>query len=181
MTGPVFFTEEVSNSKVAAIYPSNATARQQAERVKAALGLSDRQVQVLTPGDRRVGRKLEPETHGIFRTMIWAHAKLGAIGLVVGLVLYFVLRAADVAFVTQSPMLSLLMLVVYGGVAGLMLGGLVTLRPDHDPYVMKVTVPRRADDPQQRGTLHDRVVPPSHVLGELGPRVRGVPQPVCPQ
>ncbi len=138
MTGPVFFTEEVSNSKVAAIYPSNATARQQAERVKAALGLSDRQVQVLTPGDRRVGRKLEPETHGIFRTMIWAHAKLGAIGLVVGVVLYFVLRAADVAFVTQSPLLSLLMLVVYGGVAGLMLGGLVTLRPDHDPYVMKV-------------------------------------------
>lgn len=138
MTGPVFFTEEVSNSKVAAIYASQAIARQQAERVKSALGLSERQVQVLTPGERKVGRKLEPESHGIFRTMIWAHAKLGAIGLAIGLALYFVLRAADIAFVTQSPMLSLLILVVYGGIAGLMLGGLVTLRPDHDAYVLKV-------------------------------------------
>lgn len=146
MTGPVFFTEELSNSKVAAIYPDGALARQQAARLRTALGLSDRQVQVLTPGERRPGRKLEPESHGIFRTMLWAHAKLGVIGAVVGLLIYLGLRMAGVPMVAQSPWLSWLMLLFYGAVAGLMVGGLVTLRPDHDAYVMKVLGALREGD-----------------------------------
>ncbi|GGD58491.1 hypothetical protein [Pseudoxanthomonas indica] len=138
MTGPVFFTEELSNSKVAAIYPSAELARRQAERLRQAMSLSARQVQVLVPGERHPGRKLEPESHNIFRTMIWAHVRLGVIGAIAGLMVYVALRMADIPAVDQSPWLSWLMLVMYGGIFGLMLGGLVTLRPDHDRYVMRV-------------------------------------------
>lgn len=80
MTGTVFFTEEVSNSKVAAICPSVAVARLQATRVREALHLSERQVQVLVPGETQPRRKLEPESHGIYRTMLWSHARLGVFG-----------------------------------------------------------------------------------------------------
>ncbi len=146
MTGPVFFTEEVSNSKVAAIYSDLATARRQAERLRTALGLSERQVQVLVPRDRHAGRKLEPESHGIYRTMLWAHLKLGVAGVVAGLLVYMALRMADVAMIVLSPWLSLMALVFFGAVAGLMLGGLITLRPDHDAYVMKVLSALRGGD-----------------------------------
>jgi len=92
MTGTVFFTEEVSNSKVAAICPSVAVARLQANRVREALHLSERQVQVLVPGETQPGRKLEPESHGIYRTMLWSHARLGVFGALAGLLAYAVLR-----------------------------------------------------------------------------------------
>lgn len=138
MTGTVFFTEERSNSKVAAICPSGAVARMQATRVRDALHLSERQVQVITPGEARPGRKLEPESHGIFRTMLWSHAKLGVLGVVAGGLLFALLWSQEVAMIVQSPWLSLIALAFFGGIAGLMAGGLVTLRPDHDPYVLKV-------------------------------------------
>ena len=100
-------TEEVSNSKVAGIFANEPAARAEADRLRAALQLSDAQVQVITPSDPRPGHKLEPESHGIFRTMIRAHVVLG-------------------------------LLVAFGAVAGLMFGGLVTLRPDHDPFINRV-------------------------------------------
>jgi hypothetical protein len=136
MTGSVFFTEEVSNSKVAAICPSVAVARLQAARVREAMGLPASQVQVLTPGDTKPGRMLEPESHGIYRTM----------GALAGILAYAVLRMQAVPMITQSPWLSLAALVFFGGIAGLMVGGLVTLRPDHDPYVMKVLGALREGD-----------------------------------
>jgi hypothetical protein len=146
MTGSVFFTEEVSNSKVAAICPSVAVARLQAARVREAMGLPASQVQVLTPGDTKPGRMLEPESHGIYRTMLWSHAKLGAMGALAGILAYAALRMQAVPMITQSPWLSLAALVFFGGIAGLMVGGLVTLRPDHDPYVMKVLGALREGD-----------------------------------
>lgn len=138
MAGTVFFTEEISSSKVAAICPSAAVARAQAARVREALHLPERQVQVLTPGETRPGRMLEPESHGIFRTMLWSHAKLGVLGVIAGGLLWLLLRSQEVAMVVLSPWASLSVMAFFGGLAGLMLGGLVTLRPDHDPYVMKV-------------------------------------------
>jgi len=146
MTGTVFFTEEISNSKVAAICPSAAVARLQAARVRDALHLPEGQVQVLTPGEPRPGRRLEPESHGIFRTLLWSHAKLGALGVAAGVALHAVLWQQGVAMVVQSPWASLFAFVFFGGIAGLMAGGLVTLRPDHDPYVMKVMDALREGD-----------------------------------
>lgn len=146
MTGTVFFTEEISNSKVAAICPSAAIARSQATRVREALHLSDRQVQVLTPAETRPGRTLEPESHGIFRTMLWSHAKLGVLGVIAGGLLFVLLWSQEVTMVVQSPWASLFAMGFFGGIAGLMAGGLVTLRPDHDPYVMKVLGALREGD-----------------------------------
>lgn len=129
---------EYAGSKVAAVFPSEVLAREAAANVRRTLSLADAQVQVVTPRDRHPGRKIEPESHGIFRTMIQAHLKLGIVGLVAGVLVWLALRAIGIAFIVNSSALSLAVLAAFGAIAGLMLGGLITLRPDHDPYIRAV-------------------------------------------
>lgn len=136
MLSPI--TGETSDSKVAAIFEDEGTARRIAGKVGSLLNLRPTQVQVVTPTDRHPGRKLEPESHGIFRTILISHYKLGLAGMGMGALLFAALMMMQVQAVTQSPWFAVGMMIGYGGVAGLMLGGLVSLRPDHDPYVLKV-------------------------------------------
>lgn len=128
-------TGEVSNSKVAAVFPGEAAALAAAQAVAAALDLDAAQVQVITPSEPHPGRKLEPESRGIWRTIVVAHVRLGIVGAVVGVVAFAVLYAIGLPFITASPVAAALILLGFGAVAGLMLGGLVSLRPDHDRYV----------------------------------------------
>ena len=131
-------TGELSDSKVAAVFDNEQEARAIARQVQGMLGMPPGQVQVVTPHDARPGRKMEPEDTGIFRTLIIAHYKLGLIGLGLGVVLFVVLYTLGLEAVVASPGLAAALIIGYGGVFGLMFGGLVTLRPDHGPYVAKV-------------------------------------------
>lgn len=138
MAGDTYLTGEVSNSKVAAVFTDASKARDVAARVRSSLQLSEAQVQVVTPTDLRPGQKLEPESQGIFRTMIRSHLILGALGAVAGAVLFAVLWARGLPLIVNSAVMAASVLVAFGAVAGLFLGGLVTLRPDHDLYIIKV-------------------------------------------
>lgn len=132
-TSPV--TGELSNSKLAAVFPHEGAARAAAQALSAALSLSPAQVQVITPTELHPGRKLEPESSGIWRTIMIAHVRLGIAGAIAGVVLFVVLYALGLPFIVNSPVAAGLALLFFGAVAGLMLGGLVSLRPDHDRYV----------------------------------------------
>ena len=138
MAGPSPISGEVSNSKVAAIFPSQAAAQSAASAVRQSLGLTGSQVELLAPGDPAPGRHLEPESHGIFRTMLIAHARLGIVGAVVGAIAFAALYATGSRMIVSSSLAAFLVLVVSGAVAGLFVGGLVTLRPDHDRYILAV-------------------------------------------
>ncbi|MFP7721724.1 hypothetical protein [Lysobacter sp. A3-1-A15] len=128
-------TGELSNSKVAAVFASESLARQAADAVTSALSLGSAQVQVVTPDEPHPGRKLEPESRGIWRTIVVAHVKLGIAGAVVGLLGFAVLHAKGVPFIVNSPIAAALVMLFFGTLGGLLLGGLVSLRPDHDRYV----------------------------------------------
>lgn len=132
-TSPI--SGERSNSKVAAVFADDAKARDAARLVGAALSLQPAQVQVIAPGGPLPGRMLEPESRGIWRTIVVAHLRLGLAGAAAGLVVFLVLRAMGLALIVNSPLAASLSLLFFGTVAGLMLGGLVALRPDHDRYV----------------------------------------------
>ena len=138
MAGDSYLTGEVSNSKVAAVFTDASVARDVAARLRSALKLSEGQVQVITPADREPGRKLEPEGRGIFRTIVRSHVRLGALGAVAGAALFGVLWARGIPLISNSATMAAGVLVAFGTVAGLMLGGLVSLRPDHDLYIIKV-------------------------------------------
>lgn len=128
-------TAEVSNHKVAAVFPDAGVARQAAAAVASTLALGASQVQLIRPDEPHPGRKLEPESRGIWHTIVVAHVKLGIVGAIAGAVLFGVLYAMALPFIVNSAVAALLVLVFFGAVAGLMLGGLVSLRPDHDRYV----------------------------------------------
>lgn len=126
---------EVSNSKLAAVFDSDAAARQAAEAVLAAAGLQAAQVKVVTPGEPDANIRLEPEGQGIWRTIVVAHVKLGILGAVLGAVAFAIMMGAGLPFVTRSPLAAGLVTISFGAVAGLLFGGLVSIRPDHDRFV----------------------------------------------
>jgi hypothetical protein len=128
-------TGEASDHKVAGVVADKAAAHKLAAAVRTGAGLHESQVVVLSPDDRQVGRALEPESRGIVHTMIRAHLWLGAAGALIGALAFGILVAMEVAFVVQSPWWSAPPLIGFGIVGGLMLGGAVSLRPDHSPYI----------------------------------------------
>jgi hypothetical protein len=136
MSDAAQLTGEVSKRKIAAVFRGPDEARRAAEALRAALSLGEPQVQVIAPDEPHPGRKLEPESRGIWRTIVRAHLKLGVGGAIAGLVLFAALLAAGVPFVVNSPIAAALALLFFGTVAGLLLGGLMALRPDHDRYVL---------------------------------------------
>ncbi|WP_158601762.1 riboflavin biosynthesis protein RibA [Solilutibacter pythonis] len=129
---------EQASSKVAAVFSSLPVATEVARQLRQSLGLPDAQVRVIAPGEPNPGRKLQPESHGIFLTMIRAHAKLGIAGAVLGALLWLLLRALGVTLILTTGGITLAMFIVFGAVFGLLLAGLVTLRPDHDAYIVMV-------------------------------------------
>lgn len=129
-------TGEASNSKVAAVFATAGAARDAARELAEALSLDAAQVKVITPSEPHPGRKLEPESRGIWHTIVIAHIRLGIVGAVLGLVAFAIGYAMDIRFVTSSPVATCLVLLFFGTVAGLFMGGLVSLRPDHDRYVL---------------------------------------------
>lgn len=131
-------TGEASTSKVAAIFENESRARRIAQALRRRLGLRPSQVQVITRHDRHPGRKMEPEDRGILRTMVVAHVRLGLAGAAIGVVLFALLYLSGLELVTASPGFAAALIIGYGAVFGLMAGGLVTLRPDHDPYIHRI-------------------------------------------
>jgi len=131
-------TGEASDSKVAAVFNCEDRARGIARGLRRSLRLRQAQVQVITCQDRHPGRRMEPEDRGILRTLVVAHVKLGLVGAVLDVVLFALLYLSGLQLVTASPGFAAALIIGYGAVFGLMAGGLVTLRPDHDPYIHKV-------------------------------------------
>lgn len=130
---------ELSNHKVGALFQDEGAARAAAGVVRDALGLSEAQVQVVTGREQTPGRKIQPESRGIFKTVLMAHAKLGIAGAVVGLLAFLVLAyALGIPMFANSPVTSALVLIGFGAVAGLMVGGLVSLRPDQEAYSVQM-------------------------------------------
>lgn len=128
-------TGEVSNSKLAAVFESGEAARDAAAALLDETGLQATQVKVIAPGEPDADIKLEPEGRNIWRTVGVAHVKLGIAGAVAGIALFVVMMAMGVPFVARSPVAAGLVALFFGTVAGLLWGGFVSIRPDHDPYI----------------------------------------------
>lgn len=141
-TASAFFGEKYL-TKVAAVFDDGEQARAAAERVGRDANIASDQIRVLRPDDPAMSRKLEPETRGIARTLARAHITLGAAGLLLGLGIAFVLVALDVTLFTWNPLYTVIVFGFFGAIAGLLLGGLVSLRPDHDRLITWVRASAR--------------------------------------
>ena len=129
---------ERSLSKVAGVFDEGQEARSVMEEILHEAVLDPVQVQVVRPNDPAVGNKLEPEETGIARTLIRAHITLGLVGLIAGLAFAAVLILSGVDFARSSPYYTVILAAGFGTAVGMMFGGLVTLRPDHDLLIYEV-------------------------------------------
>lgn len=135
---------ERSLTKVAALFADKSQAEDVAQRVKQVAGLDDPQVYLVGPPDGAAvdspafSRKLEPEQAGIWRTLIRAHVIAGTVGVVAGVVVYLGFVLLDSAAVKSTPWMSLVAMVFFGGLIGLLFGGLLTARPDHSFVISTV-------------------------------------------
>jgi len=143
MTASALF-EERCLSKVGAVFDDADHARAAARRLGRETGIEDGRIRVLGPGDPRKARKLEPESGGIARTLAKAHITLGVGGLVVGLAMASLLIATGMDAFVWSPWYALSVFGFFGAAAGLLLGALVSLRPDHDRLIGRVETATRS-------------------------------------
>lgn len=130
-------TGETFDHKIAAIFASETEALDAAESIRSHTTLRDAQVFIISPHDPHSGKALEPEDRGIWRTLVRSHIWLGIAGAAAGLILFGFLMAADIRFVVANAVTAMFITIVFGATTGMMLGGLITLRPDHMPYLMK--------------------------------------------
>ncbi|GGY75444.1 hypothetical protein [Marinobacter zhanjiangensis] len=128
---------EVLRHKLAAECGTVTEAEKVADDLCNQTSLSRDQIRVIHPGDDHQGGSLEPEDKGIAHTAIRSHVWLGLAGAAGGLLLFIVLAAAGIPFVAQNLIWAGALFSVFGGVVGLLLGGVYTLRPDHTAYASR--------------------------------------------
>ncbi|WP_157275779.1 hypothetical protein [Pelomonas sp. Root1444] len=87
-------------------------------------------IALITPSDPRLGRKMEPESNGIWHTLLRSHAWLGLAGALGGLALAALVLAAGWPAALASPRATVALGGVYGVFVGMLAAGLLTLRPD---------------------------------------------------
>lgn len=137
MKTSVHLSGETYEHKLAAECDTTLEAENMAEELCSTTSLDREQVEVIAPGEEHPGEALEPEDRGIWHTLIQAHLWLGLAGLGGGFLLFLILAASGIPFITENMVAAGSVFIALGGAIGLMLGGAFTLRPDHTLYTSR--------------------------------------------
>ena len=129
---------EKATTKLAAFFETQEALDRVSAELRSVSGLQNPQLLVVRPHSAEFDRRLEPETQGVARTAVRAHLILGAVGLLFGIALWGVLYAMNISAIVASPYYSGGAIIAFSTVAGLLLGGLVTSRPDHQIVIQAV-------------------------------------------
>ena len=129
---------ERSLTLVAALFHDADAADRAAKRLREDRAMRYAKVQVVSPHDPNLELKLEPEPAGIGRTLLRTHSKLGALGLVLGILTGGALAVAGVPAFASSPVMATIALGLFGLFGGMLVAGLLSIRPDHDVVITAV-------------------------------------------
>lgn len=129
---------EMATTKIAAVFNSEAQALNIAHALQLATGLQTTQIRLVEPYENDYDKKLEPEPQGIARTALRSHLILGIVGLVVGGLLWYAMYANEWPTIRSAPRMSAVAILFFTTMGGMMLGGLVTARPDHQIVIERV-------------------------------------------
>lgn len=152
--------------KVSAEYDSQQSADQAVQLLVNHAELPRKQIRVIRPHDPNMARKIEPGVKGIARTLMKSHIVLGLGGLVLGLLAATLLTTIGPALTRSSPLFTFIALGFLFPVVGLMLAGLISLRPDQDFLIEKTrtatdtghwTVIAHCSSPEQQTRVKDTI------------------------
>ncbi|MFW7343554.1 hypothetical protein V0R37_18675 [Pollutimonas sp. H1-120] len=137
MTWQALFGEQAT-TKIAAIFETEKEAASAAATLHSSAGLHTAQLRLVKPYEKEYSRKLEPESRGIARTAVRAHLILGAAGAVAGAAIWALLYIIELPAIVSSPRASAGAILFLAIIGGMLLGGLVTARPDHQIVIQRV-------------------------------------------
>ena len=164
---------ERATTKIAAIFDTESAAATAAAALHAETGIQAGQLRLIKPHDQGYAKKLEPEISGIARTALRAHSSLGLACALVGLIAWGLAYASGMPTIVSSPRTSAIAFIFLATIAGMLLGGLVTARPDHQIVIQRVHDANQAG--QWSLLVHPRSTRQSdaaiEVLNRLGPEV----------
>lgn len=126
--------DEQHPAKVAAIFKTESDASSARQALIDQGDFASKLINIIKPEDPNLSKKIEPESHGIAKTILKSHGILG----IVGFILASILVAAGPTFTQNSPLPTYLALSFFGLLIGLMVAGAITLRPDHDPLINEI-------------------------------------------
>lgn len=135
---------ERSLTKVAGLFRNRMQAEGAAMHLLQGAGMADAQVRLLGPQEGELARsdalahEMEPEVYGIWRTIIRAHLTMGLLGALAGTLLFLGLVAAEAPTVRSTMLMSWVAMAGFGGTFGLIVAGLLSLRPDHGHLINRV-------------------------------------------
>lgn len=127
--------KEKFHSKVAGIFNDEMTANSAKETLIDYGHFTERHINIIEPNDDNAGHKIEPETQAIGDVLGRSHFICGSMGLLAGLLLASLLSSIGPLFAQFSPLLTHLALGIIGTFVGLLIAGVIALRPDHDPLI----------------------------------------------
>lgn len=135
MQAKMTLTGEQSDHKITGISSDRAIADTAIETLRERLQLGSSAVQLLTPGEDAIERSLEPESSGIWKTLIRSHLWLAVLGAFIGALIFLLMLQLEARFVVDNAVAAGALLIAFCTIGGLLLGGALTLRPDHMPYL----------------------------------------------
>lgn len=120
--------------QVAAVFEDEERARGAAETLQSEENLRPEQVRIYRPEEAGAPGKLNPrrQNHGIAGTLVKSHLTLGVAGALAAFLLAMLLLWSGFQAFVASPAIATAAVTFLGLIAGLLLGGLVSLRPDQD-------------------------------------------------
>jgi len=131
-------TAEKYPSLVAGIFDDEMAGKQAINDLITAGQFKPDAIDLVSPQDAILDRKIEPEARGIKRTLFRAHLQAGVFALLIGLILAVMLVTVGPQATQASPVVTIIAVCIVAVFLGLMFAGVVTLRPDHDAVTMKV-------------------------------------------
>jgi hypothetical protein len=137
---------EKATTKIAVVFKTEAQAIEAARSLKMAADLQSTQVHFIAPYEKEFSRKIEPEVQGILRTAVRSHLALGVAGLILGFGLWLALYAQGWPTIRSTPIMSAVALMFFTTAGGMMLGGLITARPDHQVVIQRIRTASHAGE-----------------------------------
>lgn len=127
--------QESKPSKLAAVFDDKQKALNAKQTLVSEGHFEQQDIEVIHPKDNHTSEKIEPESNAIARFITRSHLVFGGIGLLVGLAIASALVTSGPMMTQSSPLHTYIALAVVGSFIGLLLAGLLSLRPDHDPLI----------------------------------------------
>lgn len=123
------------HTQIAAVFDNEQQARDSLAELEEATEISRAQVTLIDPNDAHFSEKLEGDSQKLGKHMWHAHLLLGALGLVIGMLVGWLLVNFGPALTRNNPLFTYIAMISPGIFVGLFIAGLVSLRPDRSEII----------------------------------------------